>query len=97
MTNNNIKEMTKDYRMSGSKKIRAFIVDNFLFGDGSSLTNDTSFLEERIIDSTGILQIISLIEEEFNIKIDDEEILPENLDSLSNITVFLNKKLSNDC
>ncbi len=82
--------------MVGSEKIRSFIVDNFLFGDGSSLTNDTSFLEERIIDSTGILQIISFIEEEFDIRINDDEILPENLDSLSNITVFVNKKLSND-
>ncbi|HVO66929.1 MAG TPA: acyl carrier protein [Syntrophales bacterium] len=80
--------------MEESEKIRKFIVDNFLFGDGSSLNDDTSFLEERIIDSTGILQIISYIEEEFDIKIDDEEIIPENLDSLNNIAVFLNRKLS---
>jgi acyl carrier protein len=80
--------------MVGSEKIRAFVVDNFLFGDGSYLKDDTSFLEERIIDSTGILQIISFLEEEFAIIIDDDEILPENLDSLSNITTFLNKKLS---
>lgn len=80
--------------MAGSEKIRAFVVDNFLFGDGSYLKDDTSFLEERIIDSTGILQIISFLEEEFDIIIDDDEILPENLDSLSNITIFLNKKLS---
>jgi len=79
-----------------NEKIRTFIVDNFLFGDGSNLANDTSFLEERIIDSTGILQIISYIEEEFDIKINDEEIIPENLDSLSNINVFLNRKLSHD-
>jgi acyl carrier protein len=83
--------------MEESKKIRAFIIDNFLFGDGSCLKDDTSFLEERIIDSTGILQIIAFIEEEFAIKINDDEILPENLDSLSNITVFLNKKLSQKC
>lgn len=80
--------------MVGSEKIRAFVVDNFLFGDGSYLKDDTSFLEERIIDSTGILQIISFLEEEFAIIIDDDEILPENLDSLSNITIFLNRKLS---
>jgi acyl carrier protein len=82
--------------MERSNKIRAFVVDNFLFGDGSYLKDDTSFLEERIIDSTGILQIISYIEEEFDIKIDDEEIIPENLDSLSNIIIFLNRKLSHD-
>jgi acyl carrier protein len=78
-------------------KIRGFIVNNFLFGDGSYLKDDTSFLEERIIDSTGILQIIAFIEEEFAIKINDDEILPENLDSLRNITVFLNKKLLQKC
>ncbi len=80
--------------MGGIDKIREFIIDSFLFGDGSSLKDDTSFLEERIIDSTGILQIISYIEEEFHITIHDEEIIPEYLDSLNNITVFLNRKLS---
>jgi acyl carrier protein len=83
--------------VEGSEKIRAFVVDNFLFGDGSYLKDDTSFLEERIIDSTGILQIISFLEEEFGIRINDDEILPENLDSLSYITVFLNNKLSQNC
>jgi len=82
--------------MVGSEKIRAFVVDNFLFGDGSRLTDDTSFLEERIIDSTGILQIISFLEEEFAIKINDDEILPENLDSLNNISAFLNSKLAHN-
>jgi acyl carrier protein len=77
--------------------IREFIVDNFLFGDGSQLHDDSSFLQESIIDSTGIIQIISFLEEEFAIKINDDEILPENLDSLSNISVFLNKKLSQNC
>ena len=80
--------------MEGSEKIRAFVVDNFLFGDGSHLTDDTSFLEERIIDSTGILQIISFLEEEFAITINDDEILPENLDSLNNINAFLDRKLT---
>jgi acyl carrier protein len=82
--------------MEGSEKIRAFVVDNFLLGDGSNLKDDTSFLEEHIIDSTGILQIISFLEEEFTIKINDDEILPENLDSLNNITAFLNRKLSHN-
>jgi acyl carrier protein len=80
--------------MSIIDKLRAFIIDNFLFGDGSSLTDDTSFLEERIIDSTGILQLISFIEDELSIKINDDEILPENLDSLNNIAAFLKRKIS---
>lgn len=75
-------------------KIRTFVIENFLFGDGTNLTNNTSFLKENIIDSTGILEIIAFLEQEFQIKINDDEILPENLDSLSNIDVFLKKKLS---
>ena len=82
--------------MESNEKIRAFIVDNFLFGNGSRLTDDTSFLEERIIDSTGILQIISFLEEEFAIGINDDEILPENLDNLNNISAFLQRKLAHN-
>ncbi len=74
-------------------KIQNFIVERFLFGDGSRLQHETSFLEEGIIDSTGILELVTLIEEQFNITINDEELLPENLDSLQNIANYLQKKL----
>lgn len=83
----------KDPDMSNIEKVRTFIVENFLFGDDSSLKNDTSFLQERIVDSTGILEIIAFLEEQFAIKIEDDELLPENLDSLDNIDVFLKRKL----
>ncbi len=73
-------------------EIREFIVENFLFGDDDGFSDDTSFLEEGIIDSTGILELVNYIEEEFSITIDDEELIPENLDSLNNITAFLKKK-----
>lgn len=79
--------------MNNIDKVKTFIVDNFLFGDDSSLKNDTSFLQEHIIDSTGILEVISFLEEEFSIKINDDELLPENLDSLNNIDAFLKRKL----
>jgi acyl carrier protein len=78
--------------MNNIDKVRTFIVDNFLFGDGSSLKDDSSFLKERIVDSTGILEIIAFLEEEFSIKINDDELLPENLDSLNNIDAFLKRK-----
>ena len=81
--------------MNNIDKVRAFIVDNFLFGDGSSLKDDTSFLQERIVDSTGILEVITFLEDEFSIKIEDDELLPENLDSLKNIDAFLKRKLGN--
>ena len=80
--------------MDNMDKVRTFIVDNFLFGDGSSLKDDSSFLQERIVDSTGILEIITFLEEQFSIKIEDNELLPENLDSLNNIDAFLKKKMA---
>jgi len=81
--------------MDHINKVRAFIVENFLFGDSSSLKDDTSFLQEKIIDSTGILEIITFLEEQFSITINDDELLPENLDSLNNIDAFLKRKMAN--
>jgi len=74
-------------------KIRAFIMENFLFGNDQSLNDDISFLDEGIIDSTGILELVSFLEEEFSISVEDEEILPENLDSITNVTAYLEKKM----
>jgi len=76
-------------------KIRAFIVENFLFGNDDGLKDETSFLEEGIIDSTGVLELVTFLEEEFEIAIDDEELIPENLDSINNVTAYLEKKLQN--
>ncbi len=73
-------------------KVREFVVENFLFGEGDDLGDDTSFLEEGIIDSTGILELVDFLEEEFDISIDDEELVPENLDSLNNVAAYLKKK-----
>ena len=76
-------------------KIREFIVENFLFGSDEGLTDDASFLEEGIIDSTGVLELVNYLEEEFSITIDDEELIPENLDSINNVMTYLVKKLNN--
>ena len=75
-------------------KIRLFIVENFLFGKDEGLTGDSSFLEEGIIDSTGILELVSFLEEEFSISVDDEELIPENLDSIKNVVGYLEKKVT---
>ncbi len=74
------------------KKIREFIVENFLFGDDEGLHNATSFLDDGIIDSTGILELVTFLEERFGILVDDEELVPENLDSIDNIGLYLEKK-----
>ena len=75
------------------EKIRGFIVENFLFGNDDGLTDNSSFLEEGIIDSTGILELVSFLEEEFGITVDDEDLIPENLDSINNVTNYLARKL----
>ena len=74
--------------------VRKFIVENFLFWDGEMLKEDTSFLEEGIIDSTGILELVMFLEETYRIEIEDEELVPENMDKLRNIARFLDRKLS---
>jgi len=73
--------------------MKKFIIDNFLFGDeNESFNDDDSFLEKGIIDSTGVLELIGVIEEKYNIKMEDDELIPENLDSLNNITSYILKK-----
>ena len=80
--------------MSDSRnKIKSFIIENFLFGNADGLNDDTSFLEEGIIDSTGVLELIAFLEEEFDIKVQDEELIPENLDSIDKVTAFLGRKI----
>ena len=76
------------------KNIHTFIVDNFLFGENGQLENDTSFLETGIIDSTGILELVTHLEETYSISIEDDELVPENLDSLTNVAKFLEKKVT---
>jgi len=73
-------------------KIRDFIVENFLFGSDDGLKDETSFLDEGIIDSTGILELVNFLEEEFEIAVDDEELIPENLDSIKNVVGYLKQK-----
>jgi len=75
-------------------KIRTFVVENFLFGNNGDLEDNTSFLEEGIIDSTGVLELVGFIEEEFTITVKDEELIPENLDSINNVTDYLQTKIN---
>ena len=74
--------------------VREFIVANFLFGDGEQVKDDTSFLEGGIIDSTGILELVMFLEETYNIQIQDDELIPENLDNLQSVAKFLDRKLN---
>ena len=75
------------------KKVRDFIVENFLYVSPGDLLDETSFLEEGIIDSTGVLELVEFLEEEFEISVDDEELIPENLDSVNNVGAYLQRKM----
>ena len=79
--------------MDNSYKIRQFIVENFLFGDGQVLKDDTSFMQEGIIDSTGILELVFFLEETFGVSVEDDELIPENFDSLARIVKYLETKM----
>ena len=71
-----------------------FHVNNFLFGaEDSQFSDDESFLEKGLIDSTGVLELVGFVEEQYGIRFQDDEITPENLDSINRLIQFLNKKL----
>ncbi len=72
--------------------VKEFIIENFLFGEEDQLELETDFFEKGIIDSTGVIELVSYMEETFKISINDEELIPENLSSLKNIREFLQQK-----
>jgi acyl carrier protein len=75
------------------EKIKKFISENFLFGkEPEGLTDDDSFLEKGIIDSTGVLELVAFIEENFGIKVADDELIPENLDSVNHLMNYISAK-----
>ena len=74
------------------EQIREFVVENFLFGEDDELEFDSSFLENGIIDSTGVLELVTFLEETFGIVIEDEELIPENLDSIEKVVKYLGSK-----
>ncbi len=75
------------------KELREFILEAFLFGDESELFEDgDSFMAKGIIDSTGVLELVSFLEEKYGVTVDDEEMVPANLDSLDNLATFIARK-----
>lgn len=77
-----------DYRQD----IKNHIVENYLFGQTEELSDDKSFLDAGILDSTGVLQLVFHLEDTYNIKVEDDEMLPENLDSIDAICAFIERK-----
>jgi acyl carrier protein len=79
--------------MNMKSTIRQYILENLLFTeDESALHDDESFLDGGIIDSTGVMEIILFIEESFGFRVNDDEMLPANLDSVNNLATFILRK-----
>lgn len=74
------------------KDLRNFVVDTFLFGDEGTLSDDTSFLNQGIVDSTGVLELVAHVEQVYKVKVRDDEMVPENLDSINALAAFLSQK-----
>jgi acyl carrier protein len=82
-------------RMVIKQQIREYLGQNFLFSsNGFDLSDDASFLEEGIVDSTGVLELVMFVEETFNVAVDDEEIVPDNFDTVNSLVTYIAHKLS---
>jgi acyl carrier protein len=81
--------------MEVREQIRNYIAETFLFSDnGFNVSDDVSFLDEGIIDSMGVLELIMFTEETFNVSVDDDEIKPENFDSVNKLYDYIQRKTS---
>jgi acyl carrier protein len=78
--------------MSNRDQVRQFITTNFYVPDPQALGDETSFLDTGIIDSTGVLELVSFLQEQFGIALEDGEIVPENLDTVANIVALIQRK-----
>jgi acyl carrier protein len=73
--------------------IRAFIIDSFLFGDTSqAIADDMSLIDNNLVDSTGVLELVFFLESNFGISVKDTEVVPENLDSIGAMATFIESK-----
>ncbi len=79
--------------MEVAEVVREFILEYFLFGDDENLNNHSSFIEDGIVDSTGILELVAFLEETFRIHVEDEELTPENLDCIANVERYVLSKM----
>lgn len=75
------------------KVVREFIFSNYLFGDWSDFTDDGSLVDSGVLDSTGVLELVNFLEEHFQITVEDNEMVPANLDSVCAISDFLRRKV----
>ena len=76
------------------REVHSFVITNFLFGQPLDLQPEDSLLGRGLIDSTGVLELVAFLEEHYAITVEDEEVIPDNLDSVKNVATYVTKKLS---
>jgi acyl carrier protein len=79
--------------MEREEVVKAYLVDNFLYGDSDGLTRTSSLIETGVVDSTGILELVGFVEETFGVTVEDRDIVPENFDSIEKIVSYIGAKL----
>ena len=86
--------LTKDSN-DYSTRIRDYVAQNLLFSEkGFQYGDDASFLEEGIIDSMGIIELVSFVEDQFGVSVADRELVPDNFDSVNKLNAYIQSKLS---
>ena len=75
-------------------QVRAFVLENFLFGREPDFADDESFIGMGILDSTGVLELVAFVETTFEIQVEDHELAPENLDSIDVLSTYIRHKQS---
>ncbi len=75
-------------------EIYQFVVDNFMFGNADGLGFDESLLQKGVIDSTGVLELVGYLSDNFQITVEDDEIIPANLETVNGIVAYVGRKLS---
>ena len=79
--------------MNVKEQIRQFVAENFLFSNnGFALDDDESFLEAGVVDSLGVLELVTFVEEKFDVQVSDDEIVPDNFDSVNNLAAYIGTK-----
>ncbi len=79
--------------MDTKEKLRNFIIENFMFGsEDASLDDDDLFFDVGIIDSTGVLEVVGFIEDEFGLEVADKELIPDNFESVNKLVAYISRK-----
>jgi acyl carrier protein len=72
--------------------IRAFVVDNFFVTDPAALAEEDSLVEQGIVDSTGVLELVAFLEQRFGVHVEDVDLVPDNLESIAHMAAFVGRK-----